>query len=113
MIRILLVDDFDEELVCVVERMPEVATAEGRRSIIVRFRLDEGSEWYTMQLFAISNYDDMRLNRVRPDEGGQSQNCGLTRACGRHRSASCCWRARRSSYPILACGPTPGRETRS
>ena len=37
------VDDFDGELVRVVQRMPEVAVAEGRRSITVRFRLDEES----------------------------------------------------------------------
>jgi putative ABC transport system permease protein len=67
---IYTVDDFDGELVRVVQRMPEVATAEGRRSIIVRFRLDDESEWYAMQLFAISDYDDMRLNIIRPDVEG-------------------------------------------
>jgi putative ABC transport system permease protein len=64
------VDDFDGELVRVVQRMPEVAVAEGRRSITVRFRLDEESGWYAMKLFAIPDYEDMRLNIVRPDEEG-------------------------------------------
>lgn len=59
---------FDDDLVKVVERMPEVAEAEGRRSLFVRVRA-EGGEWRNMQLNVLPRDGQTRLDRVLPNEG--------------------------------------------
>ncbi|MBN1584722.1 MAG: ABC transporter permease, partial [Anaerolineae bacterium] len=54
--------EFDDDLVQAVRDMPEVAEAEGRRSVLVRFQLDPESGWYPMILFAIPDYENMKIN---------------------------------------------------
>jgi len=58
---------FDEELVETVRRMPQVAEAEGRRSLVVRFRLNEEKGWYPLLLSAIPDCDDVSINVVHPE----------------------------------------------
>ncbi|RFU22551.1 ABC transporter permease [Geodermatophilus marinus] len=65
---ILFTAPFDEELVRSVQDMPDVSEAEGRFSFVVRLRTGP-DEWRNLRLEAIDDFDDIRLNRVRPEEG--------------------------------------------
>ncbi|MGD9001121.1 MAG: ABC transporter permease [Anaerolineae bacterium] len=58
---------FDDDLVEAVRRMPEVAEAEGRRSVIVRFQHAQAGTWYPLRLFAVADYDDMRIKIIQPE----------------------------------------------
>ncbi len=62
------ISPFDADLVRSVAAMPEVAEAEGRRAMFVRLQTGPDT-WTNVQLFAIPDYDDMRLDRVQPDSG--------------------------------------------
>lgn len=65
---ILFPNGFDEDLVFAIRRMDEVADAEGRRS--VRFRVQVGpDEWKNMSMDVIADYDDIRLNKIKPVSG--------------------------------------------
>ena len=72
---VLYVPSFDEELVQAVQRMDDVGEAEGRRTVSVRLktRTDESQGgdvlWRTLKLDAIDDYNDIRLNRIIPEEG--------------------------------------------
>lgn len=59
---------FDETMVEAIRRMPDVATAEGRRRELVRFQ-DASGEWKDMQLIALDDYADSRVDVVRPNSG--------------------------------------------
>ncbi|NJP07254.1 MAG: ABC transporter permease [Chloroflexaceae bacterium] len=59
---------FDDDLVHAVRRMDTVAEAEGRRMVTVRLRIGP-NEWRNLQLFAISDYEDMNVNRLLPQSG--------------------------------------------
>jgi putative ABC transport system permease protein len=64
----LYTDPFDNDFVQAVRRIKGVHEAEGRRSVTVR--LQTGSnEWRNIQLFAIPDYADMRINIVTPVRG--------------------------------------------
>ena len=58
---------FDDDLVEVVRRMPEVAEAEGRRSVVVRFQHLQDDSWYPLRLYAVSDYNDMHINIIQPE----------------------------------------------
>ena len=58
---------FDDDLVEAVRRMPEVAEAEGRPSVFVRFRHPQDESWYPLRLYAVPDYTDMRLNIIQPE----------------------------------------------
>jgi len=60
-------DSFDQDLLQVIRRIPDVAEAEGRRSIVVRFQHDPEKGWYSLRLFAIPDYEDMRINIIGPE----------------------------------------------
>ena len=68
---ILFPDNFDPELVDAIRRMPEVADAEGRRDVRVRVQTGP-DEWQDLQLVAIDNFSDIRINRIWHLEGAQS-----------------------------------------
>ncbi len=57
---------FDDELVNVVRRMEGVQEAEGRSVVVVRVQTGP-QEWKPLQLFAIANYNDIRINKVWPE----------------------------------------------
>jgi putative ABC transport system permease protein len=59
---------FDDELVDTIRRMPAVAAAEGRRQVNVRIEL-KPSEFLNLDLYAISDYGDMRVNKIQLDTG--------------------------------------------
>src|SRR5690242_5997809 len=61
----LYVEPFEDELVQVVRHMPEIREAEGRRSLTVRMKVGS-DEWRNLQLFAIPDYHDIRINKVYP-----------------------------------------------
>ncbi|MFQ5575491.1 MAG: ABC transporter permease [Anaerolineae bacterium] len=58
---------FDDDLVETIRRMPEVAEAEGRRGIVVRFKTGPDEEWHPLLLYALADYDDIRINKVRQE----------------------------------------------
>lgn len=59
---------FDEKLVETIRRMPGVAEADGRRR--VDLRIETGPDEFTsLDLYAISDFDDIRLNKIQPDSG--------------------------------------------
>lgn len=57
-------ESFDDELVQVVRRMPQVAAVEGRRSLLVRLNVGQ-EEWRNLRLVAIANFADMQVNKVQ------------------------------------------------
>ncbi len=65
---IIVRDAFDQDLVEVVRHMREVGEAEGRRSVSVRFQAGP-DEWRDLQLFAIDDYDDIRINKIWSESG--------------------------------------------
>lgn len=65
---ILVTDAFDNDWVKAVRRLPEIQEAEGRRKITVRLQV-RTDKWLDLELYAIDNYDNMRVNKVRPEGG--------------------------------------------
>ncbi len=66
---IYTIDAFDDDLVDVIRHMRSVQDAEGRRTVTVRYRTGPG-QWGTLQLIAIGDYDDIRVNKIRSKGGG-------------------------------------------
>jgi putative ABC transport system permease protein len=60
----LTAEAFDDELVQVARRMPGVGAAEARRTIGARVKVGP-DEWKTIRLFAIPDFDDMHIDKVR------------------------------------------------
>jgi putative ABC transport system permease protein len=61
-------DTFDDDLIEAIEAMPEVAQAEGRRDVLVRF-FDKDGVARSIQLTAIPDYEDQGMNIIAPEEG--------------------------------------------
>jgi len=61
-------DAFDERFVESVREMPEVRDAEGRRSVVVRLKTGP-SEWRDLRLFAIPDFNYIRINKIEPESG--------------------------------------------
>ena len=59
---------FDDKVVEGIRAMPEVADAEARRNVTVRFSDDEGKT-YSLTLYAIPDYKDMKINKIKPQSG--------------------------------------------
>jgi putative ABC transport system permease protein len=66
--NIFTINTFDDGMVEAIEAMPEVGAAEGRRFVSVRFQTKSG-EWRNLQLFAISDYEAIEINRFEPEAG--------------------------------------------
>ena len=64
----LVTDAFDDDWVKAVRRMPEIQEAEGRRKVTVRLQVGP-DKWLDLDLYAIDDYADMRVNKVRPEGG--------------------------------------------
>jgi putative ABC transport system permease protein len=62
-IRVSDADSFDDDLVYQIRDMDAVADAEGRRSLMVRARVGSDA-WKDMQLIAIADYEDIRVDMV-------------------------------------------------
>lgn len=65
---ILTLDSFDDNLVEAVRAMREVGEAEGRRNLIVRVKTGP-NEWRNLMLVAISDYNDIRIDKVWSEQG--------------------------------------------
>jgi len=65
----LVTDAFDEAWVKAVRRMPAIQEAEGRRKVAVRLQVGP-DKWLDFDLYAIDDFDDIRVNKIRPDSGG-------------------------------------------
>ena len=66
---ILYVDgSFDDEMVQVIRDLPEVAEAEGRRQVIVMFQHPQSETWYPMRLYAVSDYENIRIGILQREE---------------------------------------------
>ncbi len=59
---------FQEDFVRAVRGMRDVADADARRAIDVRVKTGAG-EWTNLRVFAIEDYDDIRVNKVMPQSG--------------------------------------------
>ncbi len=59
-------DPFDERFVESVREVPGVRDAEGRRSVVVRLKTGP-SEWRDLRLFAIPDFDHIRINKIEPE----------------------------------------------
>ena len=66
---ILYIDgSFDDKMVESVKRIPQVAEAEGRRQIYVRFQHPQSDTWYAMRLYTAPDYENMRIGVLRAEE---------------------------------------------
>lgn len=61
------IESFDDELVTSIRHVPGVQAAEGRRSLIVRFKNGRDSTWRPLELFVIPNYQNIQINKVQPE----------------------------------------------
>jgi putative ABC transport system permease protein len=61
-------DTFGDEMVESVRAMPEIEDAAGLRTTTVRF-LTETGEWRNLTLTAVSDYEEMTINKINPQEG--------------------------------------------
>jgi putative ABC transport system permease protein len=59
---------FDEDFVRSVRGMERVADADARRFIQAQVQVGP-NEWTNLQLFAVEDYERMRVNRIRPETG--------------------------------------------
>lgn len=59
---------FGDNLINAVRKYPEVDQAEGRRTFRTRLQLTSG-EWIELNLTAITDYNDMRVNRIWRESG--------------------------------------------
>lgn len=59
---------FDQDLVDVVRRMPEVRMAEGQRKVPARILIGPDT-WYDMELYVLPDDGKMDINIVRSDQG--------------------------------------------
>ncbi len=59
---------FDDDMVETIRSLPEVSEAEGRRMVNVRFLTDAG-EWRNLQLIVVSDFDNITVNKLRPESG--------------------------------------------
>ena len=64
----IAITNFDDDVVSQVERMDEVGTAEGRRILAAPFQTSSG-DWRNLQLSALPDYEDIKLNKIVPEEG--------------------------------------------
>ncbi len=65
----VLTDAFDDDLVQTVRSMRDVKDAEGRRNFTVRVEVGP-DQWKNLQLVAIGDFDDMRMDMIRPQGNG-------------------------------------------
>ncbi|RIK24767.1 MAG: ABC transporter permease, partial [Chloroflexi bacterium] len=65
---IYALNTFDEAMVETIRRTREVSEAEGRRYVNVRFQ-DTAGEWRNLQLYAIPDFNDITINKLKPEQG--------------------------------------------
>ncbi len=60
---------FDDRMVEAVEALSQVAEAEARRSVNLRFRSPNSDEWRNLTVTAIPDYEDITINKLKPEDG--------------------------------------------
>jgi putative ABC transport system permease protein len=65
---ILYTEPFDENLLPIVRKMPEVTDVEARYNIVARFQ-NGPDEWINTELTVLQDYDDSRISIVQPESG--------------------------------------------
>lgn len=68
---LIIPNGFDSDLVHQVRRLPEIEQAEGRRSIDVRLKVD-ANQWANLNISAIRDFRDIRIDLVQPYSGAWS-----------------------------------------
>jgi len=63
-------DPFYEDFIRIIKQIPGVATVEGRQTSGVRTSID-GIEWQNLDLIAVTNFEDMKINQLSTLEGTQ------------------------------------------
>jgi putative ABC transport system permease protein len=61
-------ESFDEDMVNAIRRMRGVGDAEGRRTIAARYNVGP-QQWREIQLIALRDYKDIRVDKIRPKIG--------------------------------------------
>ncbi len=56
-------EPFDEELVFTVRKLPEIADADARRRVFLRFQVGP-DQWENIEVYALADYEDSRINIV-------------------------------------------------
>ncbi len=59
---------FDEGVVDVVRNIPGIRDAQGRTNLMVRMKAGD-DEWRNLQLIAVPDYADVRIDKILPDTG--------------------------------------------
>jgi putative ABC transport system permease protein len=59
---------FDEDFIRSVRAMPDVADADARRGITARIQVAP-NKWENITLFAVEDYQDIRVNKISPESG--------------------------------------------
>jgi putative ABC transport system permease protein len=65
---VLMTDPFDSSLVEAVQELPEIADAEGRTLVDARLKGDDDT-WLDLNLHAMTDFNDIRIDRIVPEEG--------------------------------------------
>ncbi len=60
-------EGFDQDFIAAMRRAPGVAAVQGRRSMIMKFRRTDNDTWYAIQLFALEDYENIEVNKVKPE----------------------------------------------
>lgn len=66
--QMFTLETFDDDMVEAVRNMDEIEAAEGRRIVNVRFLTKDG-EWRNLSLTALPDYEEITLNKIKPEEG--------------------------------------------
>lgn len=61
-------DTFGDDMVESIRSMPELEDAAGLRAVNVRF-ITKNGEWRNLQLTAIADYEEMTINKIKPQTG--------------------------------------------
>jgi putative ABC transport system permease protein len=61
----IFVGGADEDLLDSIRRMPEVADAQGRSTLVVKVETASG-QWENLTVTAIDDFEDIRINRIQP-----------------------------------------------
>jgi putative ABC transport system permease protein len=65
---LLVVPPFDDDFLKSVRAMPDVQTADARHSFSAQIETSPGT-WTTIKIFAIADYNNIRVNKVLPQSG--------------------------------------------
>jgi putative ABC transport system permease protein len=65
----LRTDEFDEDFLSMVKNAPGVDEVEGRRVFSMRVRPTGSSQWTVLDIVAIDNFEDTKINLLTPEEG--------------------------------------------